>query len=151
MLCKSCRSSHMEYNKISFCIFRIFLWFYMDFTRLGQKLQSVMNLFASRPLERFESSQIYPWFAQKSSGSVGGGDRRIPARTAAELAGEVGKTMRDSLRGRGWPESGLGWRRRGGSAEVGGGRRWSLGSYEPVVWLGQQAGVGDPIGPREAA
>jgi hypothetical protein len=38
----------------------------MNFTSLSQTTQRVKNLLANRPLERFESSQIYPWFAQKA-------------------------------------------------------------------------------------
>jgi hypothetical protein len=66
-LCKSCRPSRKEYNKICVAIF----WFFCEFLRIsqvaGKTHKRFKNLFVRRPLESFGCSQLCPWFAQNSS------------------------------------------------------------------------------------
>jgi hypothetical protein len=51
MLCKSCRSSHIEHNKIGFAIFGFFYDFIWNLQVTAKTHQRVKNHFTKRPLE----------------------------------------------------------------------------------------------------
>jgi hypothetical protein len=51
MLCKSCRSSHTEHNKIRFAIFGFFYNFKLNLQGAFETHKRVKNHFAKRPLE----------------------------------------------------------------------------------------------------
>jgi hypothetical protein len=162
MLCKSCRPTHKEYNKIGFAIFGFFYDFIWILQASAKTHKRVKNLIANRPLERFESSQIYPWFAQKTleraqdmqCGPWGLGAARLgEIRWSAYWRGP-GKGRRGVYGSRA-THLGVGLGRKYcrwvGTVEASGGRCWSSGSGEPTVRPGQHTDVGARNGPSKAA
>jgi hypothetical protein len=104
MLWKSCSSSYTEHNKIRFAIFGFFCDLLWILQVAGKTLKRVRNLFASRPLDSFPPSQIYPRIAQNTL-EVSGASQCGP-----RAKGRCGQPKSDDLaggpgRGRGWEGS----------------------------------------------
>jgi hypothetical protein len=90
---KSCSAPHQESSTIEFAIFHIFY----DFLEILQVSANVLYYwsypFASRTLQRTETSQLCPWFTENTLerlgacnatlGRGGGAARPIPVRPAA--------------------------------------------------------------------
>jgi hypothetical protein len=70
MLCKWCRSSYKEDNKISFAFLRFFSDFIWIFQGTGSSWNKTKNLLQTWPLERFKSSQICHWGLHKGPCTV---------------------------------------------------------------------------------
>jgi hypothetical protein len=123
MLCKSCRPSHTEHNKIGFTIFGFFYDLILNLQVAAKTLNKgriilrrdpwKFRTFTDLPSVCAQTPRKNQDLAMWSLGAWGGAVRRIPARPAAGLAGE------EVRRGLGAPRSsmvagvGVGRRRRG--------------------------------------
>jgi hypothetical protein len=134
MIYQSCRSFHMEFNKIGFAFFWIFYNFLCILQYPAKRQALFKNPFTLRSLEGFNYSQLYHWFTEKSPerkmtlqlgppGRTAGGNRRIRAVRWSWPTGNQRRVARGSPRLDSHAWSGRRWHQRACAADPGGGGR----------------------------
>jgi hypothetical protein len=141
MLCKRCRSTHKEANKIGFAFFQFFCELTCFSQATGPKHKETKNLISTPTLELWKNSQIYPWFAQRSlrrnrssqgcPSAAGGAHRRwYPARPGQQMARGIIDAHPSSIGCGGWV-----------GAASGKGRRWDSGGTAASARVPAKCGV----------